>query len=166
MSLEFTLPVTTNRVVGLSYTLHNDAGELLDQAGGDELLWYLHGHGNLLPTVEARLEGLLAGQGATFVLDPAQGYGERDEARVLPVERSLLPPDVATEVGEELLIDLGDGPQICVVAKLTEGEAFIDLNHPMAGIRLHFSMKVDSVRRATEEEVSHGHVHGPGGHHH
>jgi FKBP-type peptidyl-prolyl cis-trans isomerase SlyD len=42
----------------------------------------------------------------------------------------------------------------------------MDFNHPLAGKDLHFTGEILSIRNATEEEIAHGHVHGPGGHHH
>jgi FKBP-type peptidyl-prolyl cis-trans isomerase SlyD len=42
----------------------------------------------------------------------------------------------------------------------------LDGNHPLAGKNLHFEVEIAAVRAATEEELAHGHVHGPGGHHH
>ena len=42
----------------------------------------------------------------------------------------------------------------------------VDANHPLAGVELNFAVEVMEVRNATQEELEHGHVHGPGGHHH
>jgi FKBP-type peptidyl-prolyl cis-trans isomerase SlyD len=42
----------------------------------------------------------------------------------------------------------------------------MDFNHPLAGYDLHFIGEVLDVREASAEEIDHGHVHGPGGHHH
>jgi FKBP-type peptidyl-prolyl cis-trans isomerase SlyD len=36
----------------------------------------------------------------------------------------------------------------------------------MAGKALTFEVEILSIRNAEEEELTHGHVHGPGGHHH
>jgi FKBP-type peptidyl-prolyl cis-trans isomerase SlyD len=42
----------------------------------------------------------------------------------------------------------------------------LDGNHPWAGKRLRFDCQILDVRPATAEEMEHGHVHGPGAHHH
>ena len=42
----------------------------------------------------------------------------------------------------------------------------VDANHPLAGQTLHFSVSIESVRKAEAEELSHGHVHADGHHHH
>jgi FKBP-type peptidyl-prolyl cis-trans isomerase SlyD len=160
---EGTMKIADNVVAALAYTLTNDEGEVMDEASGDDLLWYLHGHENLLPAVEANLLGLGVGDHVKFTLEAHEGYGERDEANVLPIDRDMLPPEMPVELGEELLIDLGDGPQICTIVEVTETQAMVDLNHPMAGFRLHFDITVQTVREAFAEEIEHGHVHGADG---
>ena len=52
------------------------------------------------------------------------------------------------------------------VLEVSDDEILLDGNHPMAGMTLHFDVEITEVRDATPEEMDHGHVHGPGGHHH
>ena len=53
------------------------------------------------------------------------------------------------------------------VASVKPGDTItVDGNHPLAGVQLNFVVKVMEIREATTEELEHGHVHGPGGHHH
>ena len=58
------------------------------------------------------------------------------------------------------------GSRMVTVVSVQPDTIRIDANHPLAGQTLHFDVKVVSVRDASKEELSHGHVHGPGGHHH
>ena len=44
-------------------------------------------------------------------------------------------------------------------------EVTVDANHALAGVELNFDVEVIEVRDASPDEVAHGHVHGPGGHH-
>jgi FKBP-type peptidyl-prolyl cis-trans isomerase SlyD len=63
----------------------------------------------------------------------------------------------------------GRGPQgtFSVTVTAVEGDTVhVDGNHPLAGQPLHFAIEVTDVRAATDEELAHGHVHGPGGHQH
>jgi len=57
------------------------------------------------------------------------------------------------------------GPRHVVVAKVGLKFADVDTNHPMAGKTLTFDIDIIEVRAASPEEIAHGHVHGPGGHH-
>jgi FKBP-type peptidyl-prolyl cis-trans isomerase SlyD len=59
----------------------------------------------------------------------------------------------------------GRARQVQVTA--VEGDQVtVDHNHPLAGKTLHFDVTIAGIRDASEEEVAHGHPHGPGGHHH
>ena len=55
---------------------------------------------------------------------------------------------------------------VVTVTKVGLSEITVDANHPLAGVELNFDVEVIEVRNATEDEIAHGHVHGPGGHHH
>jgi FKBP-type peptidyl-prolyl cis-trans isomerase SlyD len=55
---------------------------------------------------------------------------------------------------------------VFTVTDIADGKVVLDGNHAWAGKRVRFECQVVAVRAATEEEVQHGHVHGPHGHHH
>ena len=80
--------------------------------------------------------------------------------------RSRLPEGAEVAPGMQLRADSPRGPRLVSVVKVERDFVTVDGNHPLAGRTLHFSVEVTDVRKATHEEVSHGHVHGPGGHHH
>jgi FKBP-type peptidyl-prolyl cis-trans isomerase SlyD len=56
--------------------------------------------------------------------------------------------------------------RIYTVTDITADKVVVDGNHPLAGRALVFACTVTDVREASNEELTHGHVHGPGGHHH
>lgn len=159
--------VKNNMVVGLAYTLKNSDGEELDSAGAGDPLQYLHGVGQIVPGLEKALEGLLIGSTKDVVVPPTEGYGEHVPQLKIKTEMSMFPKDVEVKIGMQFTADLGDGKhQNFTVEKIEGDEVFIDGNHPLAGQTLHFSIEVLSIREATQEELQHGHAHGPGGHHH
>jgi FKBP-type peptidyl-prolyl cis-trans isomerase SlyD len=154
--------------------IQQDAAVSVRLALADETGWsapaqeltYLHGHGNLFPKLEAALAGLEAGGNASVKLAPADAFGERDPALVLQARREHLPPDVA--LGSQLRASgRGDDaqPQVFRVVELNDTDATLDGNHPLAGRTVEMSVAVLEVRGATEEELAHGHVHGPGDDH-
>ena len=97
---------------------------------------------------------------------PAKGYGDYDPEKCFQIPRKELPPvDIQPGMGLELHAEDGDQLMARVVA-VNPDFIDVDANHPMAGKDLHFDVEVTGIRPATGEEVSHGHVHGPGGHHH
>ena len=158
------MEIGSKKAVTINYTLKDDDGKVLDTSEGRDPLTYLHGVGNLVPGLEAALEGKRAGDAIEATLTPEQGYGERDERQVRNVPLRKL-PDGKAEVGMRYRIQTDEGSSAALVTAVRGDYATIDANHPLAGMTLHFQVAVLEVRDATAEELEHGHVHGPGGHH-
>ena len=157
--------VTNNRVVALAYKLTVD-GEVIDQAEDADAIVFLQGHKNIIPGLESELNGMKIGETKQVTVSPEGGYGAVDEDQIEDVDFEDFPDSVKLEVGLELEMADEDGhPVYGKVLEIGEESATVDFNHPLAGKELNFEVKVVSVRNATPEELSHGHVHGPGGHH-
>ena len=160
------MKIAKNHVVAIDYTLTDPAGTVIDSSRGERPLAYIHGTGSLVPGLESALEGKDVGAAISVTVPPEQAYGLRDEALVQPVPRDKFDgvPDLA--VGKQLQAQTEVGPRVVRVVGIAEDSVTIDANHELAGIPLHFEVTVVEVRPATPEELSHGHVHGPGGHQH
>lgn len=156
------MQIAKDTVVQIHYTLRDDAGEIIDSSSGKDPLTYLQGHGNLIPGLEVALEGKSSGAHEEVVIAPEHGYGLHDEQLVQQVPRSAFSGVEKIEVG----MRFHAGPQDVVVTRIDGDTITIDANHALAGATLHFSVDIVHVRAATREELEHGHVHGPGGHHH
>ena len=157
--------IENNRAVQIHYTLKDDQGEVLDSSIGNDPLPYIHGVGALIPGLEKELLGKQASDKFSVVLAPADGYGDFDEDRVFQVPASEFEGDDELEVGMQVQIDLDEGTAVATVTEIVGEEVTLDLNHPLAGVSLHFDVEVVEVRAATAQELNHGHVH-TGGHHH
>ena len=160
------MPIAQDSVVSIHYTLKGDAGEILDSSASGEPLTYLHGHGNLVAGLERALDGKDVGDKLAVRIAPADGYGEYDKQLVQKIPRRTLKGIANVSVGMRLHAQTEHGPRAVTVTQITGDMVTIDANHPLAGQALNFDIEVTDVRAATEEELSHGHVHGPGGHHH
>lgn len=160
------MQVTQDAVVSIHYTLTDDEGTTLDSSAGSEPLAYLHGNGNLIPGLERELEGKSAGDKLTVKIAPADAYGEYDKGLVQRIPRRALKGISDVQVGMQLTAQSPDGNQQVTVTQVAGDMVTIDANHPLAGKNLNFDVEVTDVRAATEEELAHGHVHGPGGHDH
>jgi FKBP-type peptidyl-prolyl cis-trans isomerase SlyD len=150
------MKVQKDAVVSLHVEVSDDTGW---RAAAQDFT-YLHGHGNLFPKLEAALAGLEPGGSANVTLAPEDGFGERDPALVVRERRDRLPAGVA--VGSELRTrgDEEDGdPPVFRVTELSDTEATLDGNHPLAGRTVQMRCAVLEVRAATAEEIAHGHVH-------
>lgn len=159
------MTVTKDKVVSITYVLKNDEGEVLDKSGEQPLV-YLHGHKNIVPGLEKALDGLTVGATADASISPEEGYGEYD-----PKLKFAIP---SSKMGQEIppvgaLLQLKNQAGQTFVARVVETDServMLDANHPLAGQNLNFQVTISDVRQAQPEEIAHGHVHGPGGHHH
>lgn len=156
------MQITKNKVAGIHYTLKDNGGTVIDTSDGREPLYYLHGAGNLIIGMEEGLEGKVIGDKFQLKISPEKGYGEKDPAMTQKVPRSAF-GDQDIKKGMKFSTDGGD---VVTVTEVGLEAITVDANHPLAGVELNFAVEIIEVRNATEEEITHGHVHGPGGHHH
>ena len=159
------MAIENNSVVSMHYVLTNDAGEQLDSSENGPLT-YLHGHSNIIPGLESALTGKAVGDKLNVDVEPAEAYGVRSEELVQEVPRSAFEGIDQVEPGMQFQAQTPEGAQMITVTKVEGDQVTIDGNHPLAGVTLHFEVEVAEVRDATEEEIAHGHVHGPGDHDH
>jgi FKBP-type peptidyl-prolyl cis-trans isomerase SlyD len=154
------------KVVSIHYSLRNDEGETLDSSEGGEPLTYIQGMGNLIPGLEAALEGKTAGDSIKASIPPAEAYGEFSQALISQVPRSQFSGVDDLQAGMQFHAPGADGHHLVTITKVENDMVTVDGNHPLAGMTLHFDVTVVDIREATKDELEHGHVHGPGGHHH
>ena len=160
------MKIAENKVVTIDYTLTDTDGKILDKAENGSFA-YLHGAFNIIPGLETALIGKIAGDSLEVAVEPADGYGERNESLSQTVSKEMFDQQEEIEVGRQFHAQSPDGEMLVITVIGVDGDnVTIDGNHPLAGVPLNFDVSVVDVRDATEEEISHGHVHGEGGHHH
>ncbi len=160
------MSISQDQVVSIHYTLRDEAGDIIDRSPEGEPLAYLHGRGNLIPGLERELTGRKPGDRLQVEIAPADAYGEYDRELVQRVPRRALKGIADVRIGMRLQAQTPEGPRAVTVTQISGDLVTLDGNHPLAGKKLHFEVEIAAVRPATEEELAHGHVHGPGGHHH
>ena len=160
------MKIEKNKVVSIDYKLTGNDGQLIDSSEGGEPLAYLHGTGSIISGLEEALEGRGVGEALKVSIAPEKAYGVRDEAKKVTVARSQLQGVDEIKPGLQLQAQMPNGPQLFTVTGMDDTTVTLDGNHPLAGATLNFDVTVKSVREATADELAHGHVHGPGGHHH
>lgn len=170
--------IEKNSVVTLGYTLKSRTGlsleeKQVEQTTAEHPFVFLFGSGMLLPDFEKNLGGKKSGDKFDFFISAEKGYGLKNDKHVMniPIE-SFKNPDGTLDLnqirtGNTLTMSDDKGNQLQGnILEVTPVHVRMDFNHPLAGHELHFTGEILDVRIATEEEISHGHVHGPGGHHH
>ncbi|HLO92190.1 MAG: FKBP-type peptidyl-prolyl cis-trans isomerase [Chloroflexota bacterium] len=166
--------ISQNKVVSLTYELklNSNLGETVDMADASSPLIFIFGTGSMLPKFESNLENLTVNDTFEFTLDPADGYGDTLEEAIvdLPIEIFKIDGKLDEEmlkVGNFVPMQDNEGnPLEGRIINITDEKVKMDFNHPLAGKTLHFTGQIIDLRDATPDELSHGHVHGPHGHHH
>ncbi len=156
-------------VVLFHYRLRNAAGAELESSDKDgEPAAYLHGHGNIIPGLEAAMAGRSAGEHFTVTIAAADAYGERrdNSTQRIPAKHLRLSGKGRPKPGTVAWVETEHGPRQVTVVKAGQFMIDVDTNHPLAGQDLTFDIEITEVRAASAEERAHGHVHGTGGHKH
>ena len=161
------MTISQHKVVSIHYKVADAANaEVIDSSEGGDPMTYLHGAQNIIPGLEQALEGKGVGDELEVTVAPAEAYGEYSDDRIQQVPIEAFAEMEKIEPGMMVTADTEGGQVNLVVTEVDETTVTVDANHPLAGKSLTFEVTVESVRDASEEEVAHGHVHGPGGHHH
>src|SRR6478609_12215031 len=170
------MKISKDKVVSISYKLETTNAEgakvLVEEVSTSQPMVFLFGAGNLIQRFEDNLENKIKGDGFEFMIPSDEGYGEYDFEAIVK-----LPVDVFKVNGEFDREQFQPGTVVPMtdqdgnflrgkIMEVSDQEVQVDFNHPMAGQDLYFKGAVVDVREATGEEIEHGHVHGPGGHHH
>lgn len=158
--------ISNNCVASIHYTLTDSEGKVIDTSEGQEPLAYLHGAGNIIPGLEKALLGKIVGDKFNVSIPAAEAYGVRDDNMVQELPSNMFSGIEHIEVGMEFHAETEQGLQVVTVTKVEGDNVTIDGNHPLAGVDLTFDVEVADIRAASEEELTHGHAHGAGGHHH
>lgn len=158
------MKIAKDTVVSLSYELFDSTGELLERV--EEQISYLHGgYDGIFPLVEEALHGKSVGERISVTMPPDDAFGEYDHNLVEVEPRSSFPKEVTVGMQFEGAPEASDDDDFLLftVVEVTDDEVTVDGNHPLAGKTLTFNCTVTGVRKATAEELAHGHVHEPGG---
>jgi FKBP-type peptidyl-prolyl cis-trans isomerase SlyD len=160
-----------NNVISIVYELRADSkeGEVVESLTSENPLTFLFGTGGLLPKFEEQLNGLKSGDNFEFLLHSEDAYGPVVENAIVHVPQSVFEVDGKVDenlmkIGTMVPMMDAEGRRLNGKVVALEGDAIkMDFNHPMAGSDLFFKGEVSDVRSATEEELSHGHIHAEGG---
>jgi FKBP-type peptidyl-prolyl cis-trans isomerase SlyD len=160
------MKINKKSVVQYHYTLTDETATLLESTLGGEPPVYLHGAGNIIVGLEAAMEGKSKGDKFLATLTPEQGFGQHKADQKERMSVKHFRGAKKWKVGMIATIDADHGSKQVTIVKMGKFMADVDVNHPYAGKTLTFEIEITDVRTATDEELAHRHVHGPGGHHH
>jgi FKBP-type peptidyl-prolyl cis-trans isomerase SlyD len=154
----------SRRVLSFNYTLKDMKGQVLDSST-DGPLAFLEGASQIIPKLESEISGLNVGDKKNVKLAAQDAYGLPNPKMIIDVPKQEL-SHLKIEVGSFLQLDTGNQLKMVRVTQISDSSVTLDGNHPLAGMDLEFDVEMVEVRAATEEEMTHGHAHGVGGHQH
>ncbi|MEM9378951.1 MAG: peptidylprolyl isomerase [Planctomycetota bacterium] len=146
------LAIADGHQVALHFRLTLDDGSIVDDSFDDDPLVYVHGSQTIVPGLERELTGRTAGDECRVVVDPEDGYGPHDPTMERPVPRSMFPDDSELEPGTAFQATGPDGAMQLWVKEVDGDEVVVTANHPLAGKRLTFDVRVVDVREAADDE--------------
>ncbi len=159
------MQISQNKVAVITYTLTDTEGTIIDKATVAEPFSLIQGTGNIIPGLEAALEGKKAGDKINTTIDPNDAYGERNDSLTQVLSKEMFSGVDTIEAGMQFHTQTEQGLSVVTVTDIAEKEVTVDANHPLAGVTLNFEVDIIKVRDATEDELEHGHVHGVGCNH-
>ena len=159
--------VGDNMIVSMNYVLKLKNGQEISRADGDEPLEFIQGLGQIIPGLEREVYGMAVGDSKEVSIKPTDAYGELTSDEIVEVARDNFPDSINLEVGEPISVrDRETGEDfVAYVSEVNDESVLLDFNHPLAGEELFFSVEIVGLRKASDEELAHGHVH-QNGHHH
>jgi FKBP-type peptidyl-prolyl cis-trans isomerase SlyD len=160
------MEVAKDCVVTIDYRLHLGDGKYIDESSPEDPLVYLHGYEEIIPGLENALAGKKAGDSLKVTIPPEEAYGDYEPEGLQEVARSEFPADMELVAGGIVSATDEEGDEVDFLVKELRGDkVVVDFNHPLAGKTLHYEATVREVRKATAEELEHGHAHTPGHEH-
>lgn len=139
--------VEAGKQVSIEYTLKIDNDTVVASNVGSEPYTFVQGTHEVVPGIEAALQGMKAGEKKAFTVPPEEGFGERSQAAFQEVDKSIV-PEGSRRVNAQLHGEDEQGGIVSArVADVKEDTVLLDLNHPLAGKTLHFEVKVLDVRK-------------------
>lgn len=157
--------IAKNTVVSLNYELFDNEGKLVEKTGKEPFIYLHGGYNGIFPLVEETLQDKEAGENCRIKMEPDDAFGEYDKELVRVEKLYLFPQNVAVGMQFEGATEQNPNDhRLFRVIQVGADKVVVDGNHPLAGKTLEFVCTIVEVRAATEEEISHGHVHD--GHHH
>ncbi len=161
------MTIKNDKVVSLVYELRlgSPEGEVIESLSNDNPLVFLYGVGNLLPKFEEYIQGLNVGDKFDFNLTSSDAYGEVNDSAIINIPISAFEvngtvDDDVLKIGNIIPMRDNQGNRLDgMVKEVTTSDVKMDFNHPLAGSHLFFKGEVTDIRDATEEELTHGHIH-------
>lgn len=147
------MKIADNHFVAIDYRLTLDNGQEFDRSAEGSPLGFVTGTGSIIPGLEKALAGKGAGDSFKVTVEPEDGYGHVQQELLQAIPRDRFPSDVEIVPGMSFHARGPRGPVALTVVSADQGQVNVDLNHPLAGKRLTFDVKIQEVREPLAHEI-------------
>ena len=147
------MKIQNNAYVSIEYTLTLDSDEVVDRSDPGKPFGFIFGASQVIVGLQKELEGMEQGQSAKFTVEPEDGYGQPIQELFREIPREQFPSDMEIEPNMVFEASGPHGPVRFRVKSVSDEVVVADMNHPLAGERLHFEVEVIEVREARPEEL-------------
>ncbi len=133
--------------VSIRYIGTLDNGRIFDstEEGGQSVLSFTIGAGEVFPALEQAVVGMAVGEAKNVVIPAADAYGPRREENVVVFRRDKLPAELEPQVGVKMQIKVASGEVVMLVTRVTDDEVTLDGNHFLAGLDLTFALELNVI---------------------
>lgn len=139
--------VESGSTVSVEYTGKFDDGTVFDSSNGRAPIEFKVGGGEVIKGFDEAVVGMKKGEEKKITIEPEQAYGQRDERLIQSTPKEAFPKGVEVKEGVRLKLQAPDGRMIiATVTKVDDKNVTVDLNHPLAGKKLNFDLKVVDVK--------------------
>ena len=147
--------IVDNVYVAFDYKLTLDSGEEVDRSPDNEPLGFIIGSGQIIPGLEKGMMGMTIGDRSKISVEPEDAYGQVNPEMIGDVPRNHFPSEMELKPGMMFQSQGPNGILSSHIKEIKDGNTVvIDLNHPLAGKKLHFDINIVEVRELTSEELS------------
>lgn len=141
------MTIKTGDKVKIEYTGTLDDGVVFDSSADHGTpLEFEVGGGQVIKGFDDAVLGMKENEEKQFSILPDDAYGKHDPTLVQKVPREVFPQDAELVPGLLFEAGLPTGEKVPATITEVQGEIVtVDLNHPLAGKRLNFKIKVSSI---------------------
>lgn len=141
------MAVKKGNKIKVDYEGKFENGEVFDSSSkSGHSLEFVAGNGMVIPGFDNAVIGMDKDEEKEITIEKKEGYGDYKEDLKKDVPKETLPKEPEPKEGMMLVMNTPDGHQIpAKIAKVNKDTITLDLNHPLAGKKLIFKIKIKEI---------------------
>jgi len=134
--------------VKIKYEAKLENGEQCFPQNNDNTIELVIGEGKIFSSIENELKEMKKGETKTITIEPNEAFGEHLDNLIIDAPKTAFKSDADLFVGMRIKIDTPSNKiYYATIIKMTDSAITLDLNHPLAGKKIMFTVTVISVQK-------------------